>query len=1332
MHPLRGGSSHLFQSDPRESPITDRAAIMATASQAPFDPWLTRVLGGRYCLVAVIGRGGMGVVYRAWDRIENRYAVVKMPRAELLSQGQFRERFAHELEVVRGLWHAAIVPVVDIGEEPLEGTAAGFGMPYAVMPYLAGGSLSRRQRRRDGTAVPDAPESLWLWLPQIAEALDYVHSEGLVHRDVKPDNILFDGLGDPHLGDFGIAKVVLQAEAETRGLTKTGMSIGTPEYMAPELVAGATPDGRADQYALAVTVFEILAGRKPFVANTPAAVLVQQATVPAPRLDSIRRGLPPSLVDAIDRALAKKPESRFSSTEGFVHALLAEVTKPGEAQKLRLMCPDCGELLKVKPSWAGQKGKCPSCTKQLVVSTDLRSLWLDSDRSQATTVEPAKQRSTLGDAFGWLNRQGIAIGLVMGLAALIPWLLIASGFTSRRDADALIQAVQDKQTVLQQLAVSSAGEEATAQSLKQAQEEVRRLREQLEQAAIDMAEQIETSKAREAELQQALAAQQELAESRLAMLKKVEGETAEPKPTETSDEPIDLQETLVNSIGIELKLIPAGAFTMGQAGDDSDETPHEVTLTKPFYMGVYEVTNAQWQRVMGSVPRNREDGDDLPVANVSWDDANEFCRRLSALAEEKQAGRVYRLPTEAEWEYACRAGTRTQWSFGDDESRLGDYAWFHGNSSRKTHPVGTRKPNAWGLFDMHGNVWEWCSDWYGEYEKSAVHDPQGSSGGSSRVIRGGGWNITAGDCRSANRNGYVPSSPDDHLGFRFALSPSGAEQEPPEVQSPQDLAPAGLSPADARALQEQKAQALGLELEITNSIGIKLIAIPPGTFTMMSYDLKPGPARPTQKRTAVTLTKPFYIGVYEVTNAQWKQVIAEGASYWKDPQLPVHNVTWDEANEFCRLLSALPEEKQAGRVYRLPTEAEWEYACRAGTTTEWCFGDDESKLGDYAAYGGNSSRPHQVGKKQSNAWGLFDMHGNVQEWCSDWMGFLTDRAAVTDPQGPPQGSFRVYRGGSWRDRGGCRSADRNWYVPSPRNDFLGFRLALSPSGAERVPAGTVAATPSPPLPAPSIPAAAIAPFDATQARKHQEAWAKHLGIEVEITNSIGQTFVVIPPGRFTMGEGDKTVEVTLTKPFLLGQTEVTNAQWKRVVGGEPPRGFTDPDGPVEPGNLNDPEGSFCRKLSAFPDELQAGRVYRLPTEAEWEYACRAGSTTRYSFGDHVSQLGEYAWYDDNSGGRTHPVGTKKPNAWGLFDMHGNVWEECRPRFADYESGAVTDPQGSGHRYRGGSWLDSFLQCRSAFHYSRSPPHRSLPRGFRLALSPSEFAPVQPPEAANPE
>ena len=166
-------------------------------------------------------------------------------------------------------------------------------------------------------------------------------------------------------------------------------------------------------------------------------------------------------------------------------------------------------------------------------------------------------------------------------------------------------------------------------------------------------------------------------------------------------------ESAGNSIGIRLKLLPAGTFWMGE-----DLDAHKVTLTQPFYLGVYEVTQEQYERVMGKNPSNFK-GPQNPVEKVSWDDAVEFCRKLSELPEEKAAGRIYRLPTEAEWEYACRAGTTTKYSFGDSESELGEYGWFDKNSDRKTHPVGQKQPNKWGLYDMHGNVWEWCSDWYG-------------------------------------------------------------------------------------------------------------------------------------------------------------------------------------------------------------------------------------------------------------------------------------------------------------------------------------------------------------------------------------------------------------------------------------------------------------------------------------------------------------------------------------------------------------------------------------------------------------------------------------------
>ena len=245
---------------------------------------------------------------------------------------------------------------------------------------------------------------------------------------------------------------------------------------------------------------------------------------------------------------------------------------------------------------------------------------------------------------------------------------------------------------------------------------------------------------------------------------------------------------ITNSIGVKLVLIPKGTFMMGspesEQGRNENETQHEVTISKDYYLGVYEVTQAQYEKVMGknlSLFQGAKVGNenaDLPVENVSWDEAVKFCKKLSALPEEKKAGRVYRLPTEAEWEYACRAGSKTAYSFDDEEGLLPEYGWFRRNSSRRTHTVGLLEPNAWGLHDMHGNVWEWCSDWYEEYPKGAVSDPTGPKEGSYRVLRGGCWNDEAAYCRSAFRYRFDPSYRSYSLGFRVALSPSGIPKSP--------------------------------------------------------------------------------------------------------------------------------------------------------------------------------------------------------------------------------------------------------------------------------------------------------------------------------------------------------------------------------------------------------------------------------------------------------------------------------------------------------------------------------------------------------------------------
>ena len=231
-----------------------------------------------------------------------------------------------------------------------------------------------------------------------------------------------------------------------------------------------------------------------------------------------------------------------------------------------------------------------------------------------------------------------------------------------------------------------------------------------------------------------------------------------------ADGPAKAVAPVVNSIGMRFVPIPAGTFTMGRG-----TTAHKVTLTQPFELGVYEVTQEQYEQVMGKNPSEFK-GPQNPVVGVSWADAVEFCRKLSAMPAEKTAGHVYRLPTEAEWEYACRSGTTTAYGFGDDASRLGDYGWFDGNSDSSTHPVGEKKPNAWGLYDMHGGVYEWCQDWYGDYPSGSATNPTGATSGSDRVLRGGGWFSGARDCRSAYRSWNTPGFRDSSLGFRVLRS----------------------------------------------------------------------------------------------------------------------------------------------------------------------------------------------------------------------------------------------------------------------------------------------------------------------------------------------------------------------------------------------------------------------------------------------------------------------------------------------------------------------------------------------------------------------------------
>jgi formylglycine-generating enzyme required for sulfatase activity len=466
---------------------------------------------------------------------------------------------------------------------------------------------------------------------------------------------------------------------------------------------------------------------------------------------------------------------------------------------------------------------------------------------------------------------------------------------------------------------------------------------------------------------------------------------------------------LGKGVKMELVWIPPGEFMMGSNdGQDNEKPLHRVRLTKGFWMGKYEVTQEQYEAVIGSNP-SKFKGSDNPVGNVSWDDAVAFCRKAGG-----------RLPTEAEWEYACRAGTTTKYHSGDTDNDLARVAWYGSNSDNNPHPVGGKLANTWGLHDMHGNVWEWCADWYGDYPNSDAVDPTGPGSGQDRVLRGGSWNCYSVSCRSVHRYKFSPDVGIISNGFRVIVDApeAGAPQLREHVQTPQ-VAPERIGTSRVPKLGDTK------RLDLGKGVKLELVWIPPGEFMMGSAEYVPVHR--------VKLTKGFWMGKYEVTQEQYEAIMGSNPSSSKGANNPVELVSWDNAVGFCRKVGG-----------RLPTEAEWEYACRAGTTTKYSSGDTESDLARVGWYGDNSGNTaHSVGGKEANAWGLYDMHGNVFEWCADWYGSYPNNEE-TNPTGAGSGDERVLRGGSWAVKpDACGSAVRLKSSPHLRNAWgVSFRVCL--------------------------------------------------------------------------------------------------------------------------------------------------------------------------------------------------------------------------------------------------------------------------------------------------
>ena len=547
---------------------------------------------------------------------------------------------------------------------------------------------------------------------------------------------------------------------------------------------------------------------------------------------------------------------------------------------------------------------------------------------------------------------------------------------------------------------------------------------------------------------------------------------------------------------IEWEEIPAGNFTMGSPVSEADrkdaEIQHQVVLSD-FKIGKYEVTLKQFKAFVDSTGyltdaekgtggkagsiiwtgtefafradvnwRYDEKGNlrsnteyNHPVIHVSWNDAKAFARWMGC-----------RLPTEAEWEYACRVGTTTPFNTGDNlktsqSNYDGSFPYNDNNVGEyrgKIMPVGSFAPNGWGLFDMHGNVGEWCSDWYCEYAAEKQTNPRGAAFGTRRVVRGGAWIYGALHCRSANRSSGFPADRACYRGFRlvYGLNPDETDEN--------------------ETIDNQGKLAIISTIDSTQNGAIEWVGISLGTFTMGS-PASEGDRRENETQHQVTVSA-FKMSKHEVTVKQFKTFVdstgyitdaekgtggRRGSIIWTGTEMafkegvnwkcdikgyprteteynhPVVHVSWNDANAFAKWMGC-----------RLPTEAEWEYACRTGTTTPFNTGNNltssEANYNGNYPYSSNAKGSYRekilpVGSFAPNKWGLYDMHGNVGEWCNDRSGNYSTNGGI-DPKGPEWGSTYIFRGGSWytsakRCRSAARYDDNPWY----RSNDLGFRVA---------------------------------------------------------------------------------------------------------------------------------------------------------------------------------------------------------------------------------------------------------------------------------------------------
>jgi serine/threonine protein kinase/formylglycine-generating enzyme required for sulfatase activity len=739
---------------------------------------------GRYHILEQIGEGGMAIVYKAFDTRLEREVAVKVIRIGRLAPDiadKALKRFEREGKALARLNHPNIISIIDYGDDK--------GHPYLVMPFLPGGTLKEKLRAEGKIGWKDAARLL---LP-VAKALAYAHEEDMIHRDVKPANILITRSGDPMLTDFGIAKII--DEEATMDLTGTRATVGTPEYMAPEQVTAKTVDHRADIYALGVVFYEMITGRRPFQADTPMAVLVKLSSEPLPRPTEFTPNLPKEIEQALLKAMAKDPNNRFQSMGEFVvtleKLLQGKFSAPSKASHKRIIekktpqekSPLSKALFPMRYLWfilggvavvsillgwlmGGGATKTPTQT-----FTPPASLF-----STKTPVDPTASIESTHRIVVEANKKWNDTGIVVQVGDIVQITYTSGRWRSSSEYswvlgdncddmcdDCLLPTASEGSLVAKIgkgilfCGLSSSVTSKTDGNLFLSFNDCPGTTMCFDDNEGSLEIQVDVISDR-------------------STLDTTSTHVATATPElgigATWERPAD---------GMTMHYIPAGEFKMGSDDGEKDEKPLHTVYLDAYWIDQTEVTNTMyaqcWQEKTCNLPTDDKyirsyEYRNHPVVYISWEDASTYCEWTGT-----------RLPTEAEWEKAARGNINGGYPWGSVINWT--YANYNGNEGN-TQPVGvySRSRNVYGLDDMAGNVWEFTADWYSSdyYSISPTRNPTGPEQGDlllgdRRVVRGGSWGSTADDLRVFSRHLFDPTSTAYTFGFRCARDAGTITQE---------------------------------------------------------------------------------------------------------------------------------------------------------------------------------------------------------------------------------------------------------------------------------------------------------------------------------------------------------------------------------------------------------------------------------------------------------------------------------------------------------------------------------------------------------------------------